>query len=358
MAHEQVLEVVAGGGLADLLAAAVADPDDLAGGQHDLEGHDQVAGVTESGAQQREPATRDPAARRASRDTTPGCRGRSTPYCFSSSLSFIMLMPGPTVTVRSARSISWIWFIRLTSTRMPPRSGTAPSLRPVPPARGTSGIRARLASLTISDTCCAVLGRTTAAGMCSAQRCTGNGAGTRARFARLEMLVSTEPGSSMIASSSATTPASTVITDVMVMAPRSRSDAPRRPPTSIPADSATSSMMSATSMPASWPAVASGRSDQTQPLTSMSTSSSLARASSRVADLLGDLRLLDREATAPAGAVGPLRDMVDVLERQSGDRVQDEPGRFVDVLALVEPTGIVVGHDFVDRRRQLRADRP
>ncbi len=46
----------------------------------------------------------------------------------------------------------------------------------------------------------------------------------------------------------------------------------------MPADSATSSMMSATSIPALRPAVASGRSDQTHALTSMSTSSSLARA--------------------------------------------------------------------------------
>ena len=61
----------------------------------------------------------------------------------------------------------------------PPAQRTAPSLRPVP-ARGTTGILARLASLTISDTCWAVRGSTTTAGMCSAHRCTGKGAGTRA----------------------------------------------------------------------------------------------------------------------------------------------------------------------------------
>ena len=146
-----------------------------------------------------------------------GVSGKKTPYCLSSSLSFSMLMPGPTVTVRSARSISWIWFIRLTSTMIPPRSGTAPSLRPVPPARGTTGILARLASLTISDTCCAVRGSTTTAGMCSAHLCTGKGAGTRARLARLETPVSTDPGSFMIASSSATTASSTVITGAVVI---------------------------------------------------------------------------------------------------------------------------------------------
>jgi hypothetical protein len=52
-----------------------------------------------------------------------------------------MLMPGWTVTVRSSRSISRILFISLTSTTMPCRSGTAPSVSPVPPARGTTGIR-------------------------------------------------------------------------------------------------------------------------------------------------------------------------------------------------------------------------
>ena len=200
------------------------------GRQHDLEGHAPGRGCARSGC----PAARTRCTRsdlrRGSRGTTRACRGRSTPYCFSSSLSFIMLMPGPTVTVRSARSISWIWFIRLTSTRMPPRNGTAPSLSPVPPARGTTGILARLASLTISETCCAVLGRTTTAGRCSAQRCTGKGAGTLARFVRLDTPVSTEPGSSMIASSSATTPGSTVMTGavVMVLSPGRRRRGGRR----------------------------------------------------------------------------------------------------------------------------------
>ena len=76
-----------------------------------------------------------------------------------------MLIPGPTVTVRLEWSISTIWFISFTSTRIPCLSGTAPSVRPVPPARGTTGIRWRLASLTTSDTCSALVGRTTACGM-------------------------------------------------------------------------------------------------------------------------------------------------------------------------------------------------
>ena len=92
--------------------------------------------------------------RPASTGTRPGRRDRRRRARLSCSLSLSMLMPGPTVTVRSTRSISWIWFISLTSTRMPPRSGTAPSERPVPPARGTTGMPSRLASLTISETSC------------------------------------------------------------------------------------------------------------------------------------------------------------------------------------------------------------
>jgi hypothetical protein len=91
-------------------------------------------------------------------------------------------MPGPTVTVRSTRSTSVTWFMRLTSTTIPRLSGRAPSLSPVPPARGTIGMRSRLASLTTSLTCSAVRGSTTRSGTYSAQRCTGNGAGTRVRL--------------------------------------------------------------------------------------------------------------------------------------------------------------------------------
>ena len=42
-----------------------------------------------------------------------------------------------------------------------------------------------------------------------------------------------------------------------------------------------------------------------------------ARASAGVADRLGDLGLLDGQSAAAAGAVRPLRDVVDVLERQA-----------------------------------------
>ena len=68
------------------------------------------------------------------------------------------------------------------STTMPCRSGTAPSVSPVAPARGTTGTPQRLASLTTSEICSALVGSTTACGMCSSQRWAGNGAGTRARL--------------------------------------------------------------------------------------------------------------------------------------------------------------------------------
>ena len=75
-----------------------------------------------------------------------------------------MLIPGPTVTVRSTWSISLISFMSLTSTMIPPLSGTAPSVSPVPPARGTTGTPWRFASLTTSETCSALVGRTTTCG--------------------------------------------------------------------------------------------------------------------------------------------------------------------------------------------------
>ena len=75
----------------------------------------------------------------------------------------------------------------------------------MPPARGTIGIRRRLASLTTSETSCAVFGRTATSGMWSAQRWTGNGAGTRLRNTRELRLSSTRSSSPMIARSSAIT---------------------------------------------------------------------------------------------------------------------------------------------------------
>src|SRR5215207_3943482 len=55
------------------------------------------------------------------------------------------------------------------------------------------------------------------------------------------------------------------------------------------------------------------------------------------ADLRGDVRALDAEAGAGAGAVRPLRHVVDVLEGQAGDRPKHLARRLVDSLALVEP---------------------
>ena len=62
VAHEEVLELVAAGGLADLVADPVADVHHLAGGQHVVEAEHQVAGVAVAGADQRPAAGADPAA--------------------------------------------------------------------------------------------------------------------------------------------------------------------------------------------------------------------------------------------------------------------------------------------------------
>ena len=93
-----------------------------------------------------------------------------------------MLMPVPTVTVRLSRSSSLTAFIRFTSITIPPRSGTAPSVRPVPPSRGTTGTRSSLAMRTTPATSSVLVGSTARSGSRSAHLCTGNGAGTRARL--------------------------------------------------------------------------------------------------------------------------------------------------------------------------------
>ncbi len=70
------------------------------------------------------------------------------------------------------------------------------------------------------------------------------------------------------------------------------------------------------------------------------------------ADLRGQVGPLDAEPAARARAVGPLGDVVDVLEGQARDRPQDLARRRVDALALVEPAGVVVRDDAIDRDRQ------
>ena len=71
------------------------------------------------------------------------------------------------------------------------------------------------------------------------------------------------------------------------------------------------------------------------------------------ADLLGDLRLLDRQPAAAAAAVGPLRDAVDVVEGDAGDGAQQLARGLVHALALVQPARVVVGDGALDRRGQL-----
>ena len=53
---------------------------------------------------------------------------------------------------------------------MPPASGTAPPLRPLPAPRGVTGMRSRLAIFIMSETCWVVEGLTTASGMCPQTR--------------------------------------------------------------------------------------------------------------------------------------------------------------------------------------------
>ena len=124
------------------------------------------------------------------------------------------------------------------------------------------------------------------------------------------------------------------------------------PPTSIPADSATSSNRSATSSalvrrlgqrPLGPRAGAHERVDL-EPLGALDAPA---------ADLGRDLRLLDRQPAAAPRAVRPLRHVVDVLEGEPGNRAQQLARRLVHALALVEPARVVVGDRPLDRLREL-----
>ena len=129
---------------------------------------------------------------------------------------------------------------------------------------------------------------------------------------------------------------------------------------SSPAASATSSSRSITSI--GWsslpPCSVSGRSDHTQALTSVSTPSPVARSTRR--RLISAVRSgrSMRQAGAGAGAVRPLRHVVDVLEGDARDRPQHLARRLVDALALVEPAGVVVGDGPLDRMGQRQPPLP
>src|SRR5918999_291622 len=258
------------------------------------------------------------------------------PWGLSSSESFSMLIPGCTVTVRSSTSISRMRFMSLTSTMIPCRSGTAPSVRPVPPARGTTGTRSRLASFTTSEICSADVGRTTASGTKSSQRWTGKGEGTRARLKRAEAPAKTcsSPqiwtNSSRIAAESATVATSALqarrlgdelhqVDDLDVLLPTLLGERPLRPD--------------------------AGRDERVD-------LERLGALDAAPADLRRQVGPLDPEPGARAGAVGPLGHVVDVLEGQAGDRPEDLSGRRVDSLSLVEPAGVVIRGDLLDRHRK------
>src|SRR6266513_2533049 len=76
------------------------------------------------------------------------------------------------------------------------------------------------------------------------------------------------------------------------------------------------------------------------------------------ADLGGDLGLLNAQVRARSGAVGPLRDVVDVDKLQSGDRAQDLARRLPYAHALVQAAGVVIGDGALDRRGQLEPSLP
>ena len=74
------------------------------------------------------------------------------------------MSPGSTVAQRFAKSISTIRFMRVIETITPPSGAMAPPMSPVPDPRGTIGTRSRRQRRTISATCPADSGSTTASG--------------------------------------------------------------------------------------------------------------------------------------------------------------------------------------------------
>ena len=220
---------------------------------------------------------------------------------------------------------------------MPWRSGTAPSVSPVPPERGTTGTPKRLAIFTISATSSVLPGRTTASGVWSAQRWTGNGAGTRARCMRAGFDVIRWSAPRTCASSSS----------ARSSMPAGDRGAHRRP--RCPSDSASSSCRSTTSICRASPA---SRQRPLRPRAGGDERVDLELGGvlqPPLGDLRGQLGLLDREPRAGAAAVRPLGDAVDVAEVEAGDRAQDLARLLPDPLALVQPARVVVGDRALDR---------
>src|SRR5829696_5287391 len=255
------------------------------------------------------------------------------PWGLSSSESFSMLIPGCTVTVRSSRSSSRIRFISLTSTMIPCRSGTAPSVSPVPPARGTTGIRSRLASLTTSEICSADVGRTTASGTNSSQRCTGKGEGTRARLKRADLPAKT-CSSPQISTSRSRTPSETATVDSSDLQARRLRDELHQ------VDHLHVLLLA---LLREWPLRPHAGRDERVDL------ERLGSLDTPAAYLRGQIRALDPEPRSRTRAVRPLGDVVDVLERNPRDCPQDLARSFVNSFALVQPAGVVVGNHAIDR---------
>ena len=300
-------------------------------------------------------------------------------------------MPVPTVTVRLTRSISWIWFIRLTSTTIPPRSSTA-SVSPVPPSRGTTGTFSSLAIRTTAATCSVDVGSTWSGRRAPTSGGPGGrrhaGAVVAVRLRREDLVVGEHrpqgpdeglqpagveraggevgEGDVMVgdAASGAVAAASGAVATGAAAAPavasaRGRRNAPapgagrrrRRgsPPTVIPSDCANNSWKSTTSMSWASPASPSGRSDQGQALTRVSTSSSAARSSR--SPLIFAVSSGFSIGRPPPWSSRTMGHPVDVLEREPGDRLQQLRGSCQMPLRLLSRQ-VVVRDRAVDGHRR------
>ncbi len=256
-------------------------------------------------------------------------------------------MPGPTVTVRSTRSISWILFISLTSTRMPPRSGTAPSERP-----GAAGARDdrdpqavgeldHLGDLLRGAREDGDVGHVVGPAVDRERRGDARAEGARADVVEHALVVADDRAQ---------------LGDHAGVDRALEGDAHGcAPPTSIPADLRDEleevhhvevRLGAGLGQRALRPRA--GADERVDPVVEL-----LRLRHPPAADLLRELRLLDRQPAAAAGAVGPLRDAIDVVERDPRHRAQQLARRRVHALALVQPARVVVGDRALDRLREL-----
>ena len=186
VAGEQLLERQPGRGLAQLAAASLADLHDLAGRQDDLHRDDEVTRVAEARPEQRPSARPDaPADERARIGRRVVGIEDAVWSQLLVELEHVDARPDRDRAVHEVELVDAVDQLDVDADAAAQRHRSVGQAGAA--ARGTTGIRIRLVSLTISETSCAesAARRHRAGGWPSVH---GDGAGTRVRFTRELML--------------------------------------------------------------------------------------------------------------------------------------------------------------------------